>query len=559
MVPPKPPPQPITPITPPNARIASRSGHLRRLRGTISKTSSASTVLPAGSHTGFLLLAVDGAIVVTVSVEFCAASPLMVKASGFRLHCGGSTRFTILEATAQLRLTVPAKPFVPTTPIVTVLPVVAPAAMEMDFVPAPEPAKPGAAVMLRAISVVAVRVPEVPRMVTTAAVVVAGAAAATVNVTICVPAEDPAAKEAVTPLGRPLAVKETCPRNPPDPVIETVLLAVPPGVIDNDDEEAVSVKAGSTVMLRAICVFEDRVPEVPRMVTTAEEVVAGVEAATVNVTTCDPGADPARKVAVTPLGRPLAVKETCPENPPDPVTEIVLLAVPPGVIDNDNGEAVSVKAGWTLTLRAICVFDVRVPEVPRIVTTAAVVVACTEAAAVNVTTCDPGADPARKDAVTPLGRPLAVKATCPANSPDPVTEIALLAVPPGVIDNDNGEAVSVKAGWTLTLRAICVLDVRVPEVPRIVTTAAVVVACTEAAAVNVTTCDPGADPARKDAVTPLGRPLAVKATCPANPPDPVTEIVLLTLPPGVIDNDNGEAVSVKARLSDRNDGRFERR
>lgn len=51
------------------------------------------------------------------------------------------------------------------------------------------------------------------------------------------------------------------------------------------------------------------------------------------------------KLAVTPLGRPEADKVTLPVNPPEGVTVIVLLPVPPCVTLTLDGEADSEKLG----------------------------------------------------------------------------------------------------------------------------------------------------------------------------------------------------------------------
>ena len=68
-------------------------------------------------------------------------------------------------------------------------------------------------------------------MVTSAGVVAAGVDPAAENVTVWVPAEDPAANDAVTPPGRPVAARETCPKKPPEPVTEIAPLALPPGAM----------------------------------------------------------------------------------------------------------------------------------------------------------------------------------------------------------------------------------------------------------------------------------------------------------------------------------------
>lgn len=94
-------------------------------------------------------------------------------------------------------------------------------------------------------------------------------------------------------------------------------------------------------------------PDVPWMVMTVGLAGRDAEAARASVTTCVPAAEPAANEAVIPVGRPLALNETCPENPPDPTMEMVLLALPPRARDNDAGNAASVNAGWMVMLRAI--------------------------------------------------------------------------------------------------------------------------------------------------------------------------------------------------------------
>jgi hypothetical protein len=75
---------------------------------------------------GRLLREVE-AVVFTVSVADCAVSPLMVTEAG-TLHVGRS--LAVAGEMAQLRLTVPVKPYHGVTEIVAVFPVVAPGTME---------------------------------------------------------------------------------------------------------------------------------------------------------------------------------------------------------------------------------------------------------------------------------------------------------------------------------------------------------------------------------------------------------------------------------------------
>ena len=90
--------------------------------------------------------------------------------------------------------------------------------------------------------VLAVRLPEVPVIVTVAAPVVAVALA--VNVSTLVPVVGFVPNAAVTPLGRPDAARVTLPLNPPTSVTEIVLVPLPPWVTVTLLGEAESVKLG---------------------------------------------------------------------------------------------------------------------------------------------------------------------------------------------------------------------------------------------------------------------------------------------------------------------------
>ena len=91
--------------------------------------------------------------------------------------------------------------------------------------------------------VVAVRLPEVPVMVTVAVPVVADELAVRLSVLVLVVGFVP--NDAVTPLGRPEAASVTLPENPPTSVTVIVLVpAAPPRVIDTLLGEADKVKLG---------------------------------------------------------------------------------------------------------------------------------------------------------------------------------------------------------------------------------------------------------------------------------------------------------------------------
>jgi len=269
-----------------------------------------------------------------------------------------------------------------------------------------------------------------------------------------------------------------------------------------------------------------RLPEVPLIVTGSIPISAELKA--VSVMTCvfpEPGA----KVAVTPIGRPEAARVTLPENPPAGVTVMVSVTVPPCAIVRLGVWAESVKLGGAFTVTAIVVDAVRLPEVPVMVAvTGPPIVAAL--AAVRVSTCVP-AVPAAKDAVTPVGRPVAAKVTAPANPPVPAMVMVLVAVPPCSTVTLAGEGESVNPGATLTVSAMVAVSVRLPEVPVMVTVTGPPVAAVPVA-VSVSTLVPVVvGLGLKLALTPLGSPVAVSVTPPLKPFAGVTVIVSVAVLP----------------------------
>jgi len=85
------------------------------------------------------------------------------------------------------------------------------------------------------------------------------------------------------------------------------------------------------------------VPETPVTVTVAVPVVAVLLAVKVRTLVEVAGLVP--KAAVTPEGRPEADRVTLPVNPPEGVTVIVLVPVPPCVTETLAGDAESEKFG----------------------------------------------------------------------------------------------------------------------------------------------------------------------------------------------------------------------
>lgn len=182
-----------------------------------------------------------------------------------------------------------------------------------------------------------------------------------------------------------------------------------------------------------------------------------------------------------------------------------------------------------VTLRVRVVLAVVLPEVPVTVIVKAPVVAVL--LAVSVSTLVLVDDVGLKAAVTPLGMPLAVKVTLPVNPPMSVT--AMVSVPLALCMTVREEADGLRLNpdvvLGLTVRAMEVLPVVLPETPLIVTVDEPVVAVLPA--VNVTTLEPVVGFVPKVAVTPLGRPEALSVTLPVKPPTSVTETVSVAVLP----------------------------
>jgi hypothetical protein len=139
--------------------------------------------------------------------------------------------------------------------------------------------------------------------------------------------------------------------------------------------------------------------------------------------------------------------------------------------------------------------------------------------------------PGLNKAVTPLGSPEADRLTLPLKPFCGATAIVLVPLAPCVIVKLLGEAEREKfgAGARITVRAIAVVFVKLPEVPVMVTVAVPVVAVLLAASVNVLVAVAGLG--LNDAVTPLGSPEADRLTLPLKPFCAVTAIVLVPLAP----------------------------
>lgn len=221
------------------------------------------------------------------------------------------------------------------------------------------------------------------------------------------------AKLAVTPAGIPLALKATLPLKPPPGVTVIVLLADFPWATETLAGFAERVKSGP-VTVSAIVAVCTRVPLVP----TIEMFVApvGVLDWAVKFTTMAPLplTDEGLKLAFTPVGKPLAERETLPLKPKSEATVIVLVGFIPAAILMLAGDADTEKSGLPTTVRLKVVVLVIAPLVPVTVIIAGVAGTVALAAALNVSVLVPeplAIEAGLKVAVTPVGKPLMLRAT----------------------------------------------------------------------------------------------------------------------------------------------------
>jgi hypothetical protein len=294
--------------------------------------------------------------------------------------------------------------------------------------------------------------------------------------------------------------------------------------------------AATTV--RPIVVVRIKVPDVPVMVTVDVPMAAEVLAATVTKTA--PGALPALKAAVTPLGMPDAATLTVPLNPFSALPVIVLAPLLPCATLRLAGDTERVKFGGAAIVSAIVAVLFKVPETPVTVTVDVPVTA--EALAVSVSVLAPVVLAGLNDAVTPLARLDAARLTLPLKPLTGPTVIVLPPLLPCKILSAAGDTASVKLGIAIVSAIVAVLF-NAPEVPVTVTVDIPVTA--EALAVSVSVLVPVVLAGLNDAVTPLGRPDAARLTLPLKPFTGPTVIVLAPLLPGLTVRLAGDAASVK--------------
>jgi len=213
------------------------------------------------------------------------------------------------------------------------------------------------------------------------------------------------------------------------------------------------VKLGEAVTVRVMVAVSVRVPDVPVIVTVDVPSVAVALAARVKVLVLVAGLE--LKLAVTPLGNPEADKMTLPLKPFDGLIVIALVSLVPCTSVKLLGLAESAKVGDGLTVNAIEVVSLRLPDVPVTVTVAAPVVAV--ALAVRVNNVEELLGFGLNAAVTPAGKPEAEKLTVPLKPFAGVIEMVLLAVVPCTMVALVGLAESAKVGAGATVRVSVVV------------------------------------------------------------------------------------------------------
>ena len=223
------------------------------------------------------------------------------------------------------------------------------------------------------------------------------------------------------------------------------------------------VKLVAAITVRATVVELVKVPDVlvPVTVTVAGPAVAVLLAVSFKVLEAVVGFG--LNKALTPLGKPEADKVTMPVKPFCGVTPIVLVPLVPCTILKLFGDAERLKFGPAFTVTEIAVVLVKPPDVP--VTVAENVPVVAVLVAVSVMVLEALAGLGLNDALTPLGRPEANKATPPVKPFCGVTPIMPVLLAPCVILRLLGDAESEKFPTTVTASVIVVDLVRLPEIP----------------------------------------------------------------------------------------------
>jgi hypothetical protein len=327
-----------------------------------------------------------------------------------------------------------------------------------------------------------------------------------------------ALNEAVTPFGSPVADSVTLPVNPLSGLKVMAVSPLPPWTTRKVGGASASAKSGGAVTVTVIVTAEVRLPEVP--VTVKEDTFAAAALVAVSVSVLVDVALAGLNDAVTPVGKPVALKATLPLNPPRGVTVMVAVSLPPAATFTLETEE-SVKLGSAATVRASPVCATSAPDVAVMVSAAGPTTAV--GAAINFSVLPVNA------AVTPVGIPTIARVGVPVKPFSGVTVKVLVPVAPCITLKLAGEAATVKLGPAFTVRLMLVVVVDVPSVP--VTVMVLVPTGAVEVALNVSTLVVAVDAGLDEAVTPLGSVDAVSVTLPVKPILGVMVIVLVAPAP----------------------------
>jgi hypothetical protein len=294
--------------------------------------------------------------------------------------------------------------------------------------------------------------------------------------------------------------------------------------LETADRFTAAPAALAAVTVRAIFTVTVRLPDLPMTLTVDAPVEAVAEAVSVRIAL--DGVDPELNDPTTPLGRPERVTVTELLKPFSGVkVSVVFPEVPCGTL-TAGGVADKLKVGGRTTVSAMVALLVNDPDVPVMVTVA--LAAAALLAAVKVTVRAP-ATVGPKAAVTPAGRPEAIRTTDPLKPFKAPMAMLLAPVAPAFTLTLAGVAPIVKLGGAATVILILVSVAAVPEAPITVTLAAPSAAFAAAVNVNVVVCV--VEAGLNAAVTPVGRPVTENATVPLNPLCAATVSVLDALLP----------------------------
>ena len=296
-------------------------------------------------------------------------------------------------------------------------------------------------------------------------------------------------------------------------------------------------------------------PPVPVMVMAWVARVACEPTMSLRVAFPDPGAVMVAgvKLAVTPLGNPLADKATAESKPPEMVLVIVEVPDEPLATVIEPGDALRLKLGLAaaVTVKLTVVVCVVPPPTPLTVIVYVPVAVVEATAMVMVEVPEPGAamELGLKLTVTPVGWPLADKAIAELKPPD--TAVVMVDVPlfPCTTETEVGEAEMLKLGpaAAVTVKATVVVFVIESPVPLTVIVYVPVAVVEATAMVMVEVPEPGAamEVGLKLTVTPVGWPLADKAIAELKPPETAVVMVDVPLLPCTTETEAGEAEMVK--------------